>query len=85
MRVGFSASGGRNASEGGLEGMDLEEADRVKEEEKAKDKSTSARNEKVVGTIALTRNQAQLFPNTRRPGKRQIASHEAVSEEEIDG
>jgi len=84
-RVGFSASGGRNASEREIEGMDLAEADSVKEEENAKDESTSVRNEKVMGMIGLTRNQAELFPTTRLPAKRQIASHEAVSEEEIEG
>ena len=37
----------------------------------------------VMGTKALTRNKAQLFPTTRRPRTRLIASEDVASEKEI--
>jgi len=46
-------------------------------------KGRRAQHEKVMSTVPLTRNQAQLFPTTRRPVKRQIVSLEAVSKDEI--
>ena len=39
---------------------------------------------KVLATKALTRNKAQLFPTTRRPQRRSLASRETVSEADIE-
>jgi len=39
---------------------------------------------KVLGTKTLTRNKAQLFPTTRRPETRSIASEHLVSEDDIE-
>jgi len=39
---------------------------------------------KVLATKALTRNKAQLFPTTRRPQRRLLASREMASEAEIE-
>jgi len=41
------------------------------------------RGEKVIGTTALTRNKAQLFPTTRCPILRSIVSEQEVSWNEI--
>jgi len=37
----------------------------------------------VLGTTALTRNKAQLFPTTRRPIRRQVPDSAMVSEAEV--
>jgi len=39
---------------------------------------------KVLGTTALTRNKAQLFPTTRRPETRQIPTEDRVSQAVIE-
>jgi len=41
-------------------------------------------NQQVMTTTALTRNKAQLFPTTRRPGKREIPNKESVAGEEVE-
>jgi len=52
-----------------------------KEVEKGEDRRTKW---KVMGTTALTRNKAQLFPTTRRPIQREIQGIELVAEDEVE-
>ena len=64
--------------------IDIEESHTAERHHECWEECRSGQEKLVMSTVPLTRNQAQLFPTTRRPIKRRIPSLEAVSEREIE-
>jgi len=53
-------------------------------EELKLEEKREVRKWKVLGTTALTRNKAQLFPTTRRPEMRDLISEDEISSTEVE-
>ena len=95
-RVSGVAKASVNVKEEGNEENKAEESSKSKKEKQGKRREErrrmeqvekcelGSRNWKVLGTMALTRNKAQLFPTTRRPALREIVAEAEVHITEID-